>query len=79
MCASIANNPEPIPDKVRATWITQDWKTHERTVEVASHVPDVVHFEGSICYRFADGGVSVIPVTYIRQEQNVREGKPAVP
>lgn len=76
---SMASNPEPIPDRVVVSWMTGDGKTHEQTVDVASRIPDMEHFRGSIFYRFDGRGVTVGPYTYEYQERNVKHGKPAVP
>ncbi len=76
---SMVTAPLPIPEKVRVTWKTADGTPHEQTVAVASRIPDIDHFRGSIFYKFTDQGVMVVPYTYEYQERNVKQGKAAVP
>ncbi len=57
--ATMAFSPDPIPDRVLATWRTADGKTHEQIVEVASRIPDIQHFTGSVIYLFTNDGVTV--------------------
>ena len=52
-------SPDPIPDKVLATWRSGNGERHEQVIDVASHIPDIKHFTGSIVYKFTANGVDI--------------------
>ena len=76
---SMAAAPLPIPEIVSVSWKTADGKAHEQTVNVASRIPDIKHFDGSIFYKFSAEGVAIVPRSYAEQEKNVKADKAAVP
>jgi hypothetical protein len=71
--------PYPIPDRVDVQWKTKDGAVHRQTVAVPPQIAHSNDFTGSVFYRFAADGVSIVPRTYAEQERNVAEGKAAVP
>jgi len=71
--------PQPIPNQVAARWKTYDGKQHTRCIEVASHVPDIEHFTGTIVFKFYDDDVVVVPVPRWLEIRNSRLGKTTVP
>ncbi|HET6246609.1 MAG TPA: hypothetical protein VFE47_02835 [Tepidisphaeraceae bacterium] len=76
---SAVEAPYPIPDEVIVTWKTKDGTLRHQTVKVASRIPDIDRFKGSIFYQFSTDGVVIIPRSYAYQERNVAQGKAAVP
>jgi len=76
---SMAAAPLPIPEIVSVSWKTADGNAHEQTVKVASQIPDIEHFDGSIFYKFTAEGVVIVPRSYAEQVKNVKEDKAAVP
>ena len=62
-----------------ATWKTADGKTHEQKVEVASRVPDIKNFTGSIVFKFTEDGVTIVPIHQALKDRNERLGKTTIP
>lgn len=71
---------DPIPETVTVTWKTADGERHRQEARVASAIPDLAHFSGTVYFIFVnDGTVKVVPITHDEQERRVSAQLPPVP
>jgi len=71
--------PQPIPEKANINWKTADGKVHSREVEIAKLIANPRQFSGTIYFKFtADGGVTVVPLTYADERKAAEHGKSAL-
>jgi hypothetical protein len=74
--------PDPIPPRVTVWWRTADGEEHSRELEVASRVPDLKTFTGTIWFKFtaeAAGGVEVVPMSEDDKLERIRQKRNIVP
>lgn len=71
--------PRPIPESAAVTWKTADGKVHNAVVAVAKLIADPPGFAGTIYFKFgAEGGVTVVPLTYAQERQAAEHGRSAL-
>lgn len=69
--------PDPIPPKATLSWETTDGQKHRQELEVASRVPDLANFSGTVWFKIMpDGSVRLVPLTTEEMEQRAIAGKP---
>ncbi|HET6246610.1 MAG TPA: hypothetical protein VFE47_02840 [Tepidisphaeraceae bacterium] len=71
--------PLPIPAIVDLEWKSSDGQQHAKRIEVDRLLPQKWRFSGTICLKFFDSDVCVIPVPRWMEERNQRLGKATVP
>ena len=77
-----AFEPDPIPERVRLSWMTPDRIVHNRDVAVASKVDDIKHFTGTIWIKFVDltdDGFRVLPMTNAEADSRAGQHKSIYP
>ena len=72
--ASIEFAPDPIPERVTLSWRTPDGELHHQELAVASRVPDLKHFSGTLYFCISQDGLRVVPVTYDEEHRNAVRG-----
>ncbi|MDB5330320.1 MAG: hypothetical protein JWP03_1471 [Phycisphaerales bacterium] len=69
--------PDPIPPKATLSWLTADGQKHKQELEVASRVPDIAHFSGTVWFKITpDQSVRVIALTKDEMLQRAIASKP---
>jgi hypothetical protein len=59
--ATVFYGPDPIPDNLIVKWTTHDGVKRQRDLAVASHIPDIKTWAGTIWLRFDYDTVECIP------------------
>ena len=68
--------PDPIPGRAEVSWRTPDGRDHQQQVEVASRIPNLAAFSGTIFFKITDGGVQLVPLTNAERDRLADEHKP---
>jgi hypothetical protein len=64
---------EPMPERVTLHWSNSDKVRHEKTVEVATALPDAATFTGTIWFKYLpDGTWVMVPIS---KEEQMRRSK----
>ena len=77
--------PDPIPPRVTVWWRTpdgedgEDGEGHSREVEVASKVPDLRSFTGTVWFKFTADGVEVVPMSEAEKLERAKQRRRVVP
>jgi hypothetical protein len=71
--------PDPIPDCVELTWKTQDGAGHSQHLAMASKIPDIAHFTGTIYLKYVGPGWKVMPLSEAEMTRRADAGGPLIP